>query len=285
VIRVKRAASYGFCAGVRTADLKIRRQAAQGRPAAVLGPPVHNERVVTEIEELGLRNADRIDEIREPVVVFSAHGVPGSVRDRARDLGPVMVDTTCTFVRDIHEESRRALEEGCHLVFLGDADHREVNGSTHDLEPGCYHVVSSLADAEAVDWSVYSSIRIFLQTTLNADDFKPVVRFLERANPDCVLADTICYATRDNQQAAAELARDPEVNLVLVVGGTSSANTRHLWEIAARHKPAHLIQEASDIQPEWLEGVEGVGITAGASTPDGAVDELEEYIRKLTVES
>jgi 4-hydroxy-3-methylbut-2-enyl diphosphate reductase len=285
MIRVKRAASYGFCAGVRSADLKIRRHAAAGDRSAVLGPPVHNERVVAELEVLGLRVIDRIEDASEPTIVFSAHGVPPSFHERARALGLHVLDTTCTFVRNIHEESRRALDDGCHLAFLGDPNHREVVGYTHDLDPGSFHVVSSLADAEAVDWSAYPSIRIFFQTTLNADDFEAVVGHLERSNPNCALADTICYATRDNQRAAGELAADPEVELVLVVGGTASANTRHLWEIACRHKPAHLIQGACDIRSEWLDGVSCVGLTAGASTPDSVVDEVEEHLRKLIVES
>jgi len=284
MIRVKRAASYGFCAGVRAADLKIRRLAAAGRPGALLGPPVHNERVVAEIEALGLRIAEGLDDIREPAVVFSAHGVPPSFHRRARDLGLEVLDTTCTFVRDIHAESRRAVAEGCHLVFLGDPDHREVIGYTNDLDPPSYHVISNLAEAEAVDWSPYPAIRIFFQTTLNADGFAAVVRHLEGSNPRCTRADTICYATRDNQRAVAELAADAEVELVLIIGGRSSANTRHLWEIASRSKPAHHIQEAADIRAEWLDGVTCVGLTAGASTPDSVIDEVEEYVSTLNVE-
>jgi 4-hydroxy-3-methylbut-2-enyl diphosphate reductase len=284
VIRVKRAASYGFCAGVRAAELKIRRHAAAGGTGSILGPPVHNERVVAEIESLGFPVVDRLEEVRSPTVVFSAHGVPPSWHDRARSLGLEVLDTTCTFVRDIHDESRRALDEGCHLVFLGDPDHREVIGYTYDLDPAAFHVLSGLADAEAVDWSAYGSIKIFFQTTLNADDFKDTVRHLERSNPRCDRADTICYATRENQQAAAELAADPEVDLVLVVGGAASANSRHLVEIASRHRPAHLIQGPTDIEPGWLAGVACVGLTAGASTPDSAVEEVEGWLKTLNVE-
>ena len=284
MIRVKRAASYGFCAGVRTADLKIRRHAAGGGSAAVLGPPVHNERVVAEIEDLGFPVVERLEEVRSSTVVFSAHGVPPSFYRHARSLGLEVLDTTCTFVQDIHDESRRALDDGSHLVFLGDRDHREVIGYTHDLDPAAFHVLSSLADAEAVDWSAYRSIRIFFQTTLNADDFDAVVHHLERSNPHCERADTVCYATRENQRAAAALAADPDVDLVLVVGGTASANSRHLVEIASRHKPAHLIRGPSDIELSWLEGVAWVGLTAGASTPDSAVEEVEKYLNTLNVE-
>jgi len=166
----------------------------------------------------------------------------------------------------------------CHLVFVGDPDHREVVGYTHDLEPAAYHIVSTMDDLRAVDWGVYPKIKVIYQTTLNADDFEDLVRVIEAQNPHTVRADTICYATRENQDAARELAEDPEVDLVLVIGGRSSANTRHLWEIAERSKQAHLIQGFEDILPEWLEGVDCVGLTAGASTPDSAIDEVQEFL-------
>jgi 4-hydroxy-3-methylbut-2-enyl diphosphate reductase len=277
-MRVKRASNYGFCAGVRVADLKARQFAADGGRGAILGALVHNERVVRELEGLGLESVDSLDRAQGPTVVFSAHGVPPSAHDRARDLGLEVLDTTCTFVVDIHDEVEQALKDGCHLVFVGDPDHREVVGYTHDLEPAAYHIVSTMDDVRAVDWGVYPKIKVIYQTTLNADDFEDPVRVIEEQNPHTVRADTICYATRENQDAARELAEDPEVDLVLVIGGRDSANTRHLWEIAAQSKQAHLIQGAENILPEWLDGVSCVGLTAGASTPDSAIDEVEEFL-------
>ncbi len=278
-MRVKRASKYGFCAGVRVADTKARRFAANGGRGAILGALVHNERVVIELEGMGLKTVDSLDRAVGPTVVFSAHGVPPSSHGRARELGLEVLDTTCTFVVDIHDEVARALDESCHLVFVGDAGHREVLGYTHDLDPAAYHIVSTMDDVRAVDWGRYLKIKIIYQTTLNADDFEEVVRFIENRNPHTVRADTICYATRENQDAARELATDPEVDLVLVIGGKRSANTRHLWEIAQRSKPAHLIQGVEDIRSEWLQGVFCVGLTAGASTPDSAIDEVETYLK------
>ena len=280
-MRVKRASKYGFCAGVRIADLKARRFAADGGRGAILGTLVHNERVVRELEGLGLKSVDSLDRAQGPTVVFSAHGVPPSAHDRARELGLDVLDTTCTFVVDIHDEVERALSDGCHLVFVGDPDHREVVGYTHDLEPAAYHIVSTMDDVRAVDWGVYPKIKVIFQTTLNADDFEGPVQFIEAQNSHTVRANTICYATRENQDAARELAADPEVELVLVIGGKDSANTRHLWEIAVQSKPAHLIQDVEDISPEWLEGVNCVGLTAGASTPDSAIDEVEAFLEGL----
>jgi 4-hydroxy-3-methylbut-2-enyl diphosphate reductase len=280
-MRVKRAARYGFCAGVRVADLKVRRFTADGGRGAILGALVHNERVVRELEDLGLETVGTLEDAKGPTVVFSAHGVPPSAHDRARELGLEVLDTTCTFVVDIHDEVARALEDGCHLVFVGDPDHREVVGYTHDLDPDTYHIVSAMDDVQMVEWERYPKIKIIYQTTLNADDFEELVRFIEGKNSNTVRADTICYATKENQDAARELAADPEVDLVLVIGGKDSANTRHLWEITNQSKPAHHIQGVEDILPEWLESVSCVGLTAGASTPDSVIDEVEAHLVSL----
>jgi 4-hydroxy-3-methylbut-2-enyl diphosphate reductase len=277
-MRVKRASKYGFCAGVRVADLKARRFAADGGRGAILGALVHNERVVRELEDLGLKSVASLDFAEGPTVVFSAHGVPPSAHDRARELGLDVLDTTCTFVLDIHDEVERALSVGCHLVFVGDPDHREVVGYTHDLESDVFHIVSTIDDVREIDWGRWPKIKIVYQTTLNADDFEELVRHIEGLNPHTERADTICYATKENQDAARLLAADPEVDLVLVIGGKDSANTRHLWEIAAQSKTAHLIQGVDGILLQWLEGVNCVGLTAGASTPDSAIEEVEEYL-------
>ena len=280
-MRVNRASKYGFCAGVRVADLKARRFAADGGRGAILGALVHNERVVRELEELGLQTVESLDRAQGPTVVFSAHGVPPSARVRARELGLDILDTTCAFVVDIHDEVARASSEGCHLVFVGEAGHREVVGYTQDLDPEVFHIVSNMNDVRDVDWSVYPKIKVIYQTTLNADDFQELVQFIVGQNPHTARADTICYATKENQDAVREMAADPEVDLVLVIGGKDSANTRHLWEIASRSKPAYLIQGVEDILLEWLEHVTCVGLTAGASTPDSAIDEVEAFLESL----
>jgi 4-hydroxy-3-methylbut-2-enyl diphosphate reductase len=282
MIAIKRAAKYGFCSGVRVADIKVKRFARAGQRGAILGQVVHNERVVEEMERLGVRTVNRIEDVREPFVVFSAHGVPASFHTRAKARGLEILDTTCKFVYDIHDESRDALAAGEHLVFIGDPHHREVIGYTHDLPPAAYHIVHTLAEARAVDWSAYPAIRVFYQTTLNAEQFEDVVREIERTNPATRRADTICYATKENQDAARALATDPEVELVLVLGGRHSANTRHLHEICAETRPAHLVQGAADVDPAWLAGVHCVGITAGASTPDYVIAEVEARLRELT---
>jgi (E)-4-hydroxy-3-methyl-but-2-enyl pyrophosphate reductase len=280
-MKIKRAEKYGFCSGVRIADLKVKRFAAKGGKGAILGQVVHNERVVQEMERLGVRTVHALSEVQEKVVVFSAHGVPPSLHEEAKARGLEILDTTCKFVYDIHKEAKKALSEGAHLVFIGDPNHREVIGYTQDLDPASYHVILTEDQARAVDWRAFPSIKILYQTTLNAEDYESVARIIESQNPSSRRADTICYATKQNQEAARALAADPEVEVILVIGGKHSANTRHLHEICAQQKRSYLIQGAEDLRQEWLEGVSCVGLTAGASTPDYVIEEVEERLRAM----
>jgi len=274
-VKIKRAEKYGFCSGVRIADLKVKRFVSGGGRGAILGQVVHNERVVEEMERLGVRTVEEIAEVSEPTLVFSAHGVPPSFHDRARGGGLQVLDTTCKFVYDIHREAKKALEAGFHLVFIGDPKHREVIGYTHDLDPASYHIVSTTKGAASVDWSRYENVKIFYQTTLNSEDFDDVVGVIVARSPHAERADTICYATKENQDAARTLARDPEVDVIVIIGGKQSANTKHLWEICRELKPSYLVQGADDLQPSWFEGAGVVGVTAGSSTPDYVIAEVE----------
>ena len=280
-MKIKRAEHYGFCSGVRIADLKVRRFAAGGGRAAILGQLVHNERVVEEMEHLGVRTVDDIAAVQEPAIVFSAHGVPPSFHERARSAGLKILDTTCKFVYDLHRESAEALARGDHLVFIGDPKHREVIGYTSDLDPAAYHIVSTVAAAEAIDWSRYARIKVFYQTTLNAEELEEVVQAIERRAASVERADTICYATKQNQDAARALALDPEVDLIVVIGGARSANTKHLWEICRALSPSYLVQGADELEPAWFHSAETVGVTAGASTPEYVIAEVEARIAEF----
>lgn len=280
-MKVKRAAKYGFCSGVRIADLKVKRFAAAGGRGAILGQVVHNERVVEEMERLGVRTIYEINAVEEPTIVFSAHGVPPSFHDNARERGLQILDTTCKFVYDIHREAKQALEAGYHLVFIGDPKHREVIGYTNDLDPAVYHIVSKIDEADSIDWSSYPKVKIFYQTTLNAEEFEDVVRAIERRAAVVERGDTICYATKENQDAARVLAQDPEIDVIIIIGGKKSANTKHLWEICRETKPAYLIQGKDDIDAAWLASAQTVGLTAGSSTPDYVIDEVEQALSAM----
>ncbi len=281
-MKIIRAEKYGFCAGVRIADKKVKKFVAEGgSDGQVLGQVVHNERVVQEMEDMGVPTVEALGDARSGTIVFSAHGVPPSFHDRARSQGLQILDTTCPFVYDIHEEADTAVEQGAHLVFIGALDHREVVGYTHDRDPATYHVLSTLEAAEKVDWALYESVMILYQTTLNAEDYNDVASFIESRCAGARRADTICYATKENQDAARALGNNPEIDVILVIGGKSSANTRHLWEICRELKTSYLIQGVLDILPEWLAGVSVVGVTAGASTPDYVIDEVENRIIEI----
>lgn len=278
---LKRADKYGFCAGVRIADREVKKFAAGGGRGAILGQLVHNERVVSEMEELGVRTVESLDEVEGGTIVFSAHGVPPSYLHTARRRGLQVLDTTCPFVYDVHDDAERARQLGLHLVFIGDPEHREIQGYTRDLDPASYHVVSALSEVEAVDWSQYpQGVRILYQTTLNAEEYEDVARSIE-TRAKATRTDTICYATKENQDAAVRLGEDPAIDAILVIGGRHSANTRHLWETCSRFKPSYLVHGVEEVEAEWLEGVSGLGITAGASTPDYLVEEVEERVRTL----
>ncbi len=279
----KRAVKYGFCAGVRIADKKVKKFArAGGQDGQILGQVVHNERVVDEMAELGVPTVEGLDSAADGTLIFSAHGVPPSFHDAARARGLKILDTTCPFVYDIHDEADAAVAGNAHLVFIGKPDHREVVGYTHDRDPATYHVLTTVAEAEAIDWSVYPTVKVLYQTTLNADDYEDVVRYIESQTPAVSRADTICYATKENQDAVRELGVDPEVDIILVIGGRQSANTRHLWELGCEFKPSYLIHQVSDLDPAWFDGVATVGVTAGASTPDYMIDEVETAVRELS---
>ncbi len=278
-LTLRRAEKYGFCAGVRIADRTVRQLAAGGRRGRILGQLVHNERVVSDLVELGFGTADALDEVENGTIVFSAHGVPPSFHRRALERGLLVVDTTCPFVYDVHEEARQALEAGCHLVFIGDARHREVIGYTRDLDPEAYDVVLTAADVARIDFERHPKVRIFYQTTLNSEEYEQVARTIEARAAEAARADTICYATKENQDAARALAADPEVDCVVVVGGRHSANTRHLWEICREIEPrSHLVHDAGDLRTTWFEECRTVGVTAGASTPDSMIEEVEAAI-------
>lgn len=281
-LTLKRAEKYGFCAGVRIADRTVRKLAAEGRSGQILGQLVHNERVVSDLVQLGFATTSSLDEVRTGTIVFSAHGVPPSFHRRALERGLLVVDTTCPFVYDVHEEARQALDAGVHAVFIGDSAHREVIGYTRDLDPDQYDVALTTEDVERIDFDRHPRVKIFYQTTLNSEEYEDVTRAIENAAEHAERADTICYATKENQDAARALAADPAIDCIVVVGGRHSANTKHLWEICRDTKSrSYLVHGSGDLRGDWFADCRAVGVTAGASTPDAMIEEVEGAIRSL----
>jgi len=277
------AEKYGFCAGVRVADKLVRLAAKRGEKGAILGQVVHNESVEAEMAGLGFPTVQVLENARQHGgrIVFSAHGVAPSVRAEAKSLGLATIDTTCKFVTDIHTEIARSLAEGSFIAILGQADHREVIGYTKDLDPARYAVFYRLEDVKAFDWSRHKVVKIVFQTTINADTFAGHVAEIRKRVADTRIADTICYATKENQEALRALCTDPSIDAIVVIGGKFSKNTKELARIAAEKKRTLLIGTAGELDPAQLSGVRKVGISAGASTPDYDVEAVVEKLKAL----
>lgn len=264
------AGKYGFCAGVRVADKLVRIAAEKGLKGAILGQVVHNESVEAEMARLGFPTVNALEEAKahEGRIVFSAHGVAPSVRTEAASLGLKAIDTTCRFVTDIHREIARSLADGYFIVILGQAGHREVVGYTNDLDPSRYRVFYDLGLVRAFPWEEHPKVKIVFQTTINVGSFADHVAEIERRCPGATRADTVCYATKENQDALRVLCDDPSVDAIVVIGGRHSKNTKELGRIAEAEKPTVMILTAAELDPAFFAGMRKVGVTAGASTPD-----------------
>jgi 4-hydroxy-3-methylbut-2-enyl diphosphate reductase len=272
-----------FCAGVERAidivELALQRYS---RPVYVRRQIVHNAHVVRDLERQGAVFVDELDQVPDgTTVVFSAHGVAPAVREEAarRDLN--VIDATCPLVAKVHNEARRFAGRGDSVLLIGHGGHDETEGTLGEV-PGRITLLESPEDAERVQVPDPEKVAFLMQTTLAVDDAAETVAVLRRRFPlvESSPTDDICYATTNRQQAVRAIADDSDV--VLVLGSPNSSNSLRLVEVAQRcGTPAHLIDDASEILPEWLDGVRTVGITAGASAPPHLVDEVIGMLRAL----
>ncbi len=280
--RVVLAAPRGFCAGVvRAVDMVEDALLRFGAPVYVRRAIVHNPHVVARLEERGAVVVREVDEVPPGgVVVFSAHGVAQAVRASASARGLSVVDATCPFVARIHRQVQRFVAEGYDVVLVGHPGHDEVIG-TRGQAPGHVHVVETPADVQRLAIPSPGPVACVTQTTLNPEDVEPVVRALRARFPRLAQlnVDDVCLATRRRQSAVRRLAA--KVDVVLVLGDSTSSNSQRLREIAAgAGRPAYLIGTIADLQPAWLEGVESVGLAAGASTPEPLIQEAAAYFQR-----
>ncbi|WP_433262205.1 4-hydroxy-3-methylbut-2-enyl diphosphate reductase [Actinosynnema sp. CS-041913] len=270
------ASPRSFCAGVeRAVEIVEHLLARHGGPIHVRKQIVHNTHVVAELEERGAVFVDELEAVPDgATVVFSAHGVSPAVRAEAARRGLDVVDATCPLVTKVHAEARRFAARGDTVVLIGHADHEEVEGTLGEA-PERIVLVASVADVERLEVPDPTRVSYLTQTTLAVDETAEVVaalrgRFPALRGPG---SDDICYATTNRQDAVREIAQDAD--LVLVVGSANSSNSVRLVELARRQgAPAHLVEDASGIRPEWLDGVRVIGVSAGASAPPRLVDEV-----------
>ena len=284
MVKVYLAQPRGFCAGVvRAIDIVDRALVKFGQPVYVRHEIVHNRHVVDTLKRKGAIFVEDVSEIPDnAVTVFSAHGVAQSVVKEAAARKLPVIDATCPLVSKVHMQGKRYVSRGRTLVLIGHAGHPEVEGTMGQVG-GPVHLISSEADVLNLDVPLDTPLAYVTQTTLSVDDTKGVIAALEARFTDVVGPDTadICYATQHRQTAVRDLCKVAE--LILVVGAQNSSNSNRLREIGVEEGlPSYLIADASDLDPTWIDGVETIGLTAGASAPEALVVEVIEALRKLT---
>ena len=266
----------GFCAGVeRAIEIVERALTLYGPPIYVRHEIVHNGHVVDRLRAKGVRFVEEVDEVPPgSITIFSAHGVSLAVDEAAKARGLKVIDATCPLVARVHLEGARYSRQGRDVVLIGHAGHAEVEGTLGRLA-GAVHLVASAEDVAGLKVEQPDHMAYITQTTLSVDDTRGIIDALKARFPSIVgpNTDDICYATQNRQRAVLELA--PKVDLVLVVGAANSSNSNRLQEIAeAAGVPAYLIEDASGLDPGWLDGVSSVGVTAGASAPEDLVQDV-----------
>ncbi len=275
------AAPRGFCAGVDRAikivELAIKKY---GAPVYVRHEIVHNRYVVDELKKLGAIFVEELDEVPDGVpVVFSAHGVPKAVPHKAEERGLEYLDATCPLVSKVHRQAERQTQAGRHIIFVGHANHPEVIGTFGQIAEGQMTLVETVEDVAALQPDDPEALAFLTQTTLSVDDTRAIIAALQDRFPDIVgpKGEDICYATSNRQDAVKEIAESCE--LVLVIGAPNSSNSLRLVEVAERcGASAKLIQRADEIDLGWLDGVNILGLTAGASAPEILVNEVKAFL-------
>ena len=266
----------GFCAGVeRAIEIVERALALYGAPVYVRHEIVHNKRVVESLRVKGARFVEEVDEIPDgAVTVFFAHGVSRVVETGASDRSLDVIDATCPLVSKVHKEGRRAAEKGHDVVLIGHEGHPEVEGTMGQIG-GTVHLITQVDDVASFSPADPQHLTYVTQTTLSVDDTREIIDALRARFPAISGPDVrdICYATQNRQTAVRDLCA--KVDVLLVVGAHNSSNSNRLREIGeAEGIPAYLIEDATALRVNWLEGAESVGLTAGASAPEELVQEV-----------
>ena len=289
-MRVILAQPRGFCAGVvRAIDIVEKALDKYGEPVYVRHEIVHNKHVVNTLKNKGARFVEELDEVPNgAVTVFSAHGVPQSVVKTAQDRGLPVLDATCPLVSKVHNQGKRYVAHGRTLILIGHAGHPEVEGTMGQVGAPV-HLVQDEADVGKLEIPTSTPVAYITQTTLSIDDTKGIILALKKRFTDIVGPETsdICYATQNRQTSVRELAKLADV--ILVVGAANSSNSNRLREIGIEEGiPSYLINDGSELKPEWVRGKKVVGLTAGASAPEELVKhviEALERIEPVTVET
>lgn len=277
-IEIEVARHAGVCYGVERA-LGLAEKAAReaAKPVNTLGPLIHNPLVVSDLERIGVGTASSVDEVDGGTVIIRAHGVVPSVVDDARDRGLDVLDATCPYVKKVHNAAERLVREGYQLIVVGESGHPEVEGIMGHAGDGA-RVVSSPEDLDGIELG--RKVGVVVQTTQTPSALAAIVGELSKRTMDLRVVNTICSATQERQDSAAELSR--RVDAMVVIGGKNSGNTRRLAEICASACPrTHHIEDASELDAAWFDGAGRIGVTAGASTPASHIERALDRMRSL----
>ena len=286
VKRILLASPRGYCAGVERAVETVEKAIElYGAPVYVRKQIVHNIHVVRDLEKRGAIFVDTEEEVPEgETVVFSAHGVAPSVHANSAARQLSTIDATCPLVTKVHTQARRFADAGYTVVLIGHAGHEEVEGTMGEA-PEATVLVESIADAESLELPAGAQVAYITQTTLSVDETREIIDALRRRFPQIAgpAREDICYATTNRQRAVKELLE--QVEILLVVGSRNSSNSLRLVEVArAAGVEAHLVDDVSEIHESWLDDVEVVGLTSGASAPEALVAEVCDWFRDRGVE-
>ncbi len=280
-MEVRLAKTAGFCFGVQRAVDTVYEQVKKEKgPIYTYGPIVHNEMVVQELEEKGVRVLNSKEELKkldEGIVIIRAHGVGKEIYDILESKKLQLVDATCPFVKKIHRIVCREEANGYHILIVGNAKHPEVEGIRGWCQKTSY-VAESAEDARNLEISPGEKLCIVSQTTFNHNKFEDIVEIISKKGYDIIVLNTICSATEERQTEAREIAGD--VDAMIVIGGSHSSNTQKLFEICKKEcENTYYIQSLDDLDLKTSRSIGCVGITAGASTPNKIIEEVQKHVR------
>ena len=275
------AKTAGFCFGVKRAVEQVYEQIEKAeRPVYTFGPIIHNEQVVEDLAQKGVRVIDTEEEleaVRDAIVIIRSHGVGKHIYDLLEQNGVTVVDATCPFVKKIHRIVQEQQAAGRRVIIVGNPDHPEVQGIRGWGDEGTL-VVENADQIENLPVSTKDKLCVVAQTTFNYNKFQDLVEKFEKKGYDILVLNTICNATQERQVEARRIAS--EVDAMIVIGGRHSSNTQKLYEICQKEcKNTYFIQSLGDFNPECVNSVRSVGITAGASTPNQIIEEVHTNVR------
>ena len=277
---VKVAKSAGFCFGVKRAVEMVYSEAAKGKKVYTLGPIIHNEQVVNDLEKKGVNVINSVNDIKDGeniTVIIRSHGISEDIYNQLKAKKVNIVDATCPFVAKIHRIVQEKYKEGNQIVIIGNENHPEVEGINGWCENNAY-IIESTSEAEKLSLDYEKKVCIVAQTTFNYKKFKDIVDILSKKSYDINVMNTICNATEERQTEAGTIARQSDA--MLVIGGKHSSNTQKLYEICkSKCSDTYFIQTLDDLDLKKLQSFRSVGITAGASTPNNIIKEVQTYVR------